>query len=107
MQCLNGLKALTQEVQALKQSFNTQPVTTPTQQTPPATAPVQQTSSVTAPEQQSTQNPTAAPDADMKAVLQQLSQGLTGLQNQFNTISTTPMNPPPVQTGGAANTVDY
>lgn len=107
VQCFNGLKALTQEVQGLKQSFNTQPVTTPTQQTPPATAPVQQTPSTTAPEQQATQNPTVAPDVDMKAVLQQLSQGITGLQNQFNTISTTPINPPPVHTGNTANTVDY
>ncbi|WP_336931173.1 GPO family capsid scaffolding protein [Acinetobacter tandoii] len=107
VQCLNGLKVLTQEVQELKQSFSSQPVTSPTQQTPPATAPVQQTPSAATPEQQSTQNVPAAPDTGLNGTLQQIAQSLNGLQTQFNTISTTPMNPPPVHTGSPANIVDY
>ncbi|AUX86450.1 capsid scaffolding protein [Acinetobacter sp. ACNIH2] len=107
VQCLNGLKVLTQEVQELKQSFSSQPVTSPTQQTPPATAPVQQTPSAATPEQQSTQNVPAAPDTGLSGTLQQIVQSINGLQNQFNAMSTTPINPPPVHTGNTANTVDY
>ena len=107
VQCLNGLKVLTQEVQELKQSFSSQPVTSPTQQTPPATAPVQQTPSAATPEQQSTQNVPAAPDTGLSGTLQQIVQSINGLQNQFNAMSTTPMNPPPVHTGGPTNTVDF
>ena len=97
VQCLNGLKVLTQEVQGLKQSFSSQPVTSPTQQTPSAATP----------EQQSTQNVPAAPDTGLSGTLQQIVQSLNGLQNQFNAMSTTPMNPPPVHTGGPTNTVDF
>ena len=107
VQCLNGLKVLTQEVQELKQSFSSQPVTSPTQQTPPATAPVQQTPSAATPEQQSTQNVPAAPDTGLSGTLQQIVQSINGLQNQFNAMSTTPMNPPPVHTGGPTNSVDF
>ena len=107
VQCLNGLKVLTQEVQGLKQSFSSQSVTSPTQQTPPATAPVQQTPSAATPEQQSTQNVPAAPDTGLSGTLQQIVQSLNGLQNQFNAMSTTPINPPPVHTGNTANTVDF
>ncbi|MEF9994118.1 MAG: GPO family capsid scaffolding protein [Acinetobacter sp.] len=103
VQCLNGLKALTQEVGALKQTLSAPPAVAPV----PQPAPVVQTPPAAAPEQQSTQNPPAAPGANLEATLQQLSQGITGLQNQFNALSTTPINPPPVQAGGAANTVDY
>lgn len=103
VQCLNGLKALTQEVGALKQTLSAPPAVAPV----PQPAPVAQIPPAAAPEQQSTQNPPAAPGANLEATLQQLSQGITGLQNQFNALSTTPINPPPVQAGGAANTVDY
>lgn len=111
VQCFNGLKTLTQEVNGLKQTLSAPPAATPNQQTasvsqtPPADAP--QTPPAAAPEQQSTQNPPAAPSANLESTLQQLAQGLTGLQNQLNTMSTTPMNPPPASTGGAANTVEF
>lgn len=103
VQCFNGLKTLTQEVGALKQTLSAPPAAVPTQQT----VPVVETPPAAAPEQQSNQNPPAAPSANLESTLQQLAQGLTGLQNQLNTMSTTPMNPPPASTGGAANTVDY
>lgn len=103
VQCLTGIKTLTQEVGALKQTLSAPPAAVPTQQT----VPVVETPPAAAPEQQSNQNPPAAPGANLETTLQQLAQGLTGLQNQFNAMSTTPMNPPPVQSGGAANTVDY
>lgn len=103
VQCLNGLKALTQEVGALKQTLSAPPAAAPI----PQPAPVVQTPPAAAPEQQSAQNPPAAPGANLEATLQQLSQGITGLQNQFHAMSTTPMNPPPVQSGNTANTVDY
>ena len=104
VQCLHGLKALTQEVGALKQTLNAPPAAVPTPQPAPA---VQTPPAAAAPEQQSAQNPPAAPGVNLEATLQQLSQGITGLQNQFNALSTTPINPPPVQVGGTANTVDY
>lgn len=97
VQCLNGLKALTQEVTALKQTLSA----------PSAVSPIQPTTPAAAPEQQSNQTPTAALSANLEATLQQLSQGITGLQNQFSALSTTPINPPPVLAGGVANTVDY
>ncbi|MEG2266313.1 MAG: GPO family capsid scaffolding protein [Acinetobacter sp.] len=103
VQCFHGLKTLTQEVGALKQTLSTPPTVAPV----PQPAPVVQTPPAAAPEQQSTQNPPAAPGANLEATLQQLSQGITGLQNQFNALSTTPMNPPPVHAGNTANTVDY
>lgn len=103
VQCLNGLKALTQEVGALKQTLSAPPAVAPV----PQPTPVVQTPPAAAPEQQSTQNPPAAPGANLEATLQQLSQGITGLQNQFNALSTTPINPPPVQSGNTANIVDY
>lgn len=103
VQCFHGLKTLTQEVGALKQTLSAPPAVAPV----PQPAPVAQIPPAAAPEQQSTQNPPAAPGANLEATLQQLSQGITGLQNQFNALSTTPINPPPVQAGGAANTVDY
>lgn len=103
VQCFNGLKTLTQEVGALKQTLSAPPAAATTQQT----VPVVETSPAAAPEQQSNQNPPAAPGANLETTLQQLAQGLTGLQNQFHAMSTTPMNPPPVQTGGPANKVDF
>lgn len=103
VQCFNVLKTLTQEVGALKQTLSAPPAAVPTQQT----VPVVETPPAAAPEQQSNQNPPAAPGANLESTLQQLAQGITGLQNQLNTMSTTPMNPPPASTGGAANTIDY
>ncbi len=104
VQCFNGLKSLTQEVSALKQTLSAPPAAAPIPQPTPA---VQTPPAAAAPEQQSTQNPPAAPGANLEETLQQLAQGLTGLQNQFNALSTTPMNPPPVHAGNTANTVDY
>ena len=104
VQCLHGLKTLTQEVGALKQTLSAPPAAAPIPQPTPA---VQTPPAAAAPEQQSTQNPPAAPGANLEETLQQLAQGLTGLQNQFNALSTTPMNPPPVHAGNTANTVDY
>lgn len=104
VQCLHGLKTLTQEVEALKQTLSAPPAAAPISQPTPA---VQTPPAAAAPEQQSTQNPPAAPGANLEETLQQLAQGLTGLQNQFNALSTTPMNPPPVHAGNTANTVDY
>lgn len=103
VQCLNGLKTLTQEVSTLKQTLSAPPAADPTNQN----APFVETTPAAAPEQQTTQTPPAVLGADLNATLQQLAQGITGLQNQLNTMSTTPMNPPPAITGGAANTVDY
>ncbi|MCH7388215.1 GPO family capsid scaffolding protein [Acinetobacter modestus] len=103
VQCLHGLKTLTEEVGALKQTLNAPPAAAPIPQPTPAV----QTPPAAAPEQQSTQNPPAAPGANLEATLQQLAQSMTGLQNQFHAMSTTPMNPPPVQSGSTANTVDY
>ncbi|ENX35769.1 GPO family capsid scaffolding protein [Acinetobacter courvalinii] len=107
VQCLNGIKTLAQEVSGLKQSLSNPPAVAPEVQTP--AVPSVQTPAAAAPEQQSNQqtNPVPAVSPELTPILQQLSQGLNDLKNQFNTLSTTPMNPPPAQTGGAANTVDY
>ncbi|MCH7329660.1 GPO family capsid scaffolding protein [Acinetobacter modestus] len=103
VQCLHGLKTLTEEVGALKQTLNAPPAAAPTPQPNPAV----QTPPAAAPEQQSTQNPPAAPGANFENSLQQLTQSISDLKNQFNALSTTPMNPPPVHAGNTANTVDY
>ena len=108
VQCFNGLKTLTQEVGALKQTLSAPPAAVPTQQTvpvvetPPAAAPTPQPAPIV-----QTPPAAAAPGANLEETLQQLAQGLTGLQNQFNALNTTPMNPPPVHAGNTANTVDY
>jgi hypothetical protein len=77
VQCLHGLKTLTQEVGALKQTLSAPPAAAPI----PQPAPAVQTPP--AAEQQSTQNPPAAPGANLEETLQQLAQSITGLQNQF------------------------
>lgn len=108
VQCLHGLAALSTQVAELKQSLSTPPAA-PVQPVQPHAAPVQQTQT-TSPEQQSQQQPAATTppqNVDLTATLQQLSQGMTNLQNQFNALNTTPMNPPPVQTGGVAQAIDY
>lgn len=102
VQCLNGLKTLTHEISTIKQTLSAPPV--------PAAVPEQQTTQTppaTAPEQQTTQTQPAVPGADLKATLQQIAQSVSGLQNQFHALSTTPINPPPAHVGNAANTVDY
>lgn len=103
VQCLTGIKTLTQEVGTLKQTLSAPPAAVPTQQT----VPVVETPPAAAPEQQSNQNPPAAPGVNFENSLQQLTQSISDLKTQFNAMSTTPMNPPPVQSGGVANTVDY
>lgn len=103
VQCLNGLKTLTQEVSTLKQTLSAPPAAAPTNQN----APVVETAPAAAHEQHITQTPPAVPGADLNSTLQQLVQGFTGLQNQLTSMNTTPMNPPPAITGGAANTVDF
>ncbi|WP_336949103.1 GPO family capsid scaffolding protein [Acinetobacter junii] len=102
VQCLNGLKTLTQEISTIKQTLSAPPapVAVPEQQTT-------QTPPATAPEQQTTQTQPAVPGADLNATLQQIAQSVSGLQNQFHALSTTPINPPPAHVGNAANTVDY
>lgn len=104
VQCFNGLKSLTQEVSALKQTLSAPPAAAPIPQPTPA---VQTPPAAAAPEQQSAQNPPAAPGANFENSLQQLTQSISDLKNQFNALSTTPMNPPPVHAGNTANTVDY
>lgn len=102
VQCLNGLKTLTQEISTIKQTLSAPPA--------PAAVPEQQTTQTppaTAPEQQTTQTQPAVPGADLNATLQQIAQSVSGLQNQFHALSTTPINPPPAHVGNAANTVDY
>lgn len=105
VQCLTGLKSLAEEVGGIKQLLSNPPASTvPTQ---PVAAPSSQTPAETSPQQQSNQSPSAAPGANLEATLQQLSQGLNELKTQFNSLNTTPMNPPPAHSGGTANTIDY
>lgn len=105
VQCLTGLKNLAEEVSGIKQLLSKPTAATVT--TPLIAAPVIQTPVGTVPEQQSNQSPPAAPSANLEATLQQLAQGLSELKTQFNSLNTTPMNPPPVHSGGTANTIDY
>jgi len=107
VQCLTGLKTLTQEVSGLKQSLSNPSAIAPTTQTTPAAAPTTQTTPVAAPEQQQQSAPGNRLSPELATTLQQLSQGMSDLKNQFSALSTTPLNPPPAQAGGAANTIDY